>query len=340
MTGGSGFLGVNLIRTLLDNGYSVITFDLEPFRSSEVRAIETVIGDIRDAEALRLAVQGCVAVIHCAAALPLHSPAEIWDVDVEGTRNVVEAAIAAEVERFIHISSTAVYGVGQKPGHTEAVPLLGKGPYGLAKIESEQVVESYRENIAAAILRPQSIIGPERLGLFSLLFDWAYTRHNFPILGPGTNRYQFIDVDDLSDAIVACLQVPRINMNATFNIGASSFGTFHSDFQSLLTHAGHGKRVVSLPQLPALAILRLLSALRLSPVYPWVFESAVLDNFVSTEKAERLLLWKPRFSNAEALIRNYDWYKEHVDGFASIGGKTHRVPWKQGVLTIAKWFFR
>jgi hypothetical protein len=87
-------------------------------------------------------------------------------------------------------------------------------------------------------------------------------------------------------------------------------------------------------------MLRLLSALRLSPIYPWVFESAVLDNFVSTEKAERILVWKPRFSNVDALIRNYDWYKEHIDDFDSNGGKTHRVPWRQGALTLAKWFFR
>ncbi len=340
MTGGSGFLGVNLIRRLLDNGYSVVTFDREAFRSSDARPVEVVMGDIRDAEALSRAVAGCAAVIHCAAALPLHSPAEIWQVDVEGTRNVVEAAIAAKVERFIHISSTAVYGVGQPPGFAEDGLLLAEGPYGRAKIESERVIEGCRGDIAAAILRPQSIIGPERLGLFSLLFDWAHTGHNFPILGRGTNRYQFVDVDDLCDAIAACLKVPKSDMNGTFNIGAASFGTFRSDFQALLTHAGHGKRVLSLPRLPALSMLRLLSALRLSPIYPWVFESAVLDNFVSTEKAERILVWKPRFSNVDALIRNYDWYKEHIDDFDSNGGKTHRVPWRQGALTLAKWFFR
>lgn len=340
MTGGSGFLGVNLIRRLLDGGYSVVTLDREPFRTSDVRPVEVLVGDIRDAEALNRAAEGCAAVIHCAAALPLHSPAEIWHVDVEGTRNAIEAAIGAEVERFVHISSTAVYGVGQPAGFAEDGLLLAKGPYGRAKIESERVVEEYRGQISSAILRPQSIIGPERLGLFSLLFDWAYTGHNFPILGRGNNRYQLVDVDDLCDAIVACLEVPKSDMAGTFNIGAPSFGTFRSDFQALLTHAGHGKRVVTLPRFPALATLRLLSALRLSPIYPWVFESAVLDNFVSIEKAERLLLWKPRFSNVDALIRNYDWYRDHIDDFGSNEGKTHRVPWKQGSLRIAKWLFR
>jgi nucleoside-diphosphate-sugar epimerase len=318
----------------------VVSFDLQGVAFSGSSKAESVIGDILDFPALSNAVSECDAVIHCAAALPLHSPSEIWRVDVDGTKNVLEAAIRAGAQRFVHISSTAVYGVGQEPGFAEDGLLIGEGPYGLAKIESERLVRESRSRIAATILRPQSIIGPERLGLFSLLFDWAHSGCNFPILGAGTNRYQFVDVDDLCDAIVACLLVPKLDMNRTFNIGASSFGTFRGDFQALLDHAGFGKRIVSLPLFPVLHLLRLLSALRLSPIYPWVFESAARDNFVSTEQAQRLLRWKPRFSNSEALIRNYDWYTARVGDFALEGGKTHRVPWKQGVLRFAKWFFK
>ena len=86
-------------------------------------------------------------------------------------------------------------------------------------------------------------------------------------------------------------------------------------------------------------ILRILEKLHLSPLYPWVYETAMTDSFVSIEKAEKLLDYKPKYSNKEALVRNYDWYVEHLDEFKGKSGVSHRVPWKQGLLACAKWFF-
>jgi hypothetical protein len=70
-----------------------------------------------------------------------------------------------------------------------------------------------------------------------------------------------------------------------------------------------------------------------------VYETAMTDSFVSIEKAEKLLDYRPRYSNKEALVRNYDWYVEHLSEFQGKTGVSHRVPWKQGLLAFAKWFF-
>ncbi len=107
----------------------------------------------------------------------------------------------------------------------------------------------------------------------------------------------------------------------------------------MLDHAGFGKKVVSIPVSPALWILRILDRLNLSPLYPWVYETAVKESFVSIEKAEQKLGWDPKFSNEDALIRNYDWYVANLQSFGDKSGVTHRVPWSQGVLKLAKVFF-
>ena len=340
VSGGAGFLGINLIRKLLNEGHTVVSFDLLPFEYPERNQIEHFQGDIRDFESVLSAVKGCSWVIHAAAALPLNSDEEIFSVDIDGTRNVVQAAATSGAKRFIHISSTAVYGVPKYGGLTEQAELIGVGPYGKAKIAAENAVSEFRDRIPVAILRPKSFIGPERLGVFSLLFDWASTGHHFPILGHGANRYQYLDVQDLCDAICIVLLADEVAANNTYNIGAREFGTFRSDFQAVLDKAGFGKKVVALPSKPVIALLRVLDKLGLSPLYPWVYETAVKDSFVSIEKADLMLGWRPRLSNKEALLRNYEWYLDNRENFAHQSGTTHRVPWKQGVLRLAKFLFR
>lgn len=97
------------------------------------------------------------------------------------------------------------------------------------------------------IIRPKSFIGPERLGVFALLYDWARDGRSFPVLGNGKNRYQYLDVEDLCDAIYLCATLPRERVNDTFNIGAKEFGTVAEDFQAVLDYAGHGKKVKPFP---------------------------------------------------------------------------------------------
>ena len=107
----------------------------------------------------------------------------------------------------------------------------------------------------------------------------------------------------------------------------------------MLDHAGHGKRIIGTPAAPAIVALRILEKLGLSPLYAWVYETAAKESFVSIEKAEQKLGYRPKYSNRDALIRNFDWYVAHLDKFRQASGVTHRVPWKQGALGIVKKLF-
>jgi nucleoside-diphosphate-sugar epimerase len=336
VTGGAGFLGINLVRHLLARGDDVVSLDREPFDYPERPRVTEVRGDIRVRADVERAVAGCEVVVHAAAALPLYAPDEIRSIDVDGTRVVLEASGA---RRVVHISSTAVYGVPDHHPLVETDPMSGVGPYGNAKVEAERVCTAARAaGRCVPILRPKSFVGPERLGVFAMLFEWAREGRDFPILGSGGNRYQLLDVEDLCAAIVAAGTLPEARANDTFNLGAAVFTTLREDFQAVLDDAGHGRRIRSLPVAPALWALRALERVKLSPLYPWIYETVTEDSFVSIERARERLDWRPRFSNKDALVRNYRWYLAHADRLGA-AGVTHRVPWKQGALAVAKLAF-
>lgn len=341
ITGGSGFLGINLIRYLLKTGVSHIrSLDIVEFNYPEKSKIEVLAGDIRDIKTVRKAMQGVDFVIHCAAALPLYSKDDIFTTEVDGSINLLEEALKEKIEKFIFISSTAVYGVPDHHPVFEADRLIGVGPYGQAKIMAEKEVERYRQKgLTITTLRPKSFVGPERLGVFALLYDWAQSGRGFPVIGSGNNRYQLLDVEDLCRAIWICCQKDKKVVNDTFNIGAEKFSTMKQDFQVVLDQAGFGKKIVPLPAGPIILVLKALEAFKLSPLYEWVYNTAGKDSFVSTEKAKKNLDFQSKFSNQQALLRNYQWYLNNLDGFQKTSGVSHRVPWKQGILSLAKLFF-
>lgn len=340
VTGGAGFLGINLIRHLLAHGHRVVSLDIADFTYPERNHVTVLKGDIRNTADLKRAIQGVDLVLHTAAALPLYSAADIYSTDIDGIRNVLQAAYEEKVERVVHISSTAVYGIPDHHPLYETDKLEGVGPYGEAKVKAEEICQEYRDKgMCIPIIRPKSFVGPERLGVFALFYDWAKDGKNFPVLGSGSNRYQLLDVEDLCDAIYLVATGDCAKVNDVFNIGAKAFTTIKEDYRAVLDYAGFGKHIVSIPAAPAIWTLRFLEKLHLSPLYKWVYETVTEDSFVSIEKAERVLGFQPKYSNKQALIRNYQWYLDHLHEFAGQSGVSHRVPWKQGALALAKMFF-
>ncbi len=340
ITGGAGFLGINLVRYLLAKGHKVVTLDLIDFDYPERSQIVEVKGDIRQPLDVDRAMHGVDLVIHTAAALPLYEPEDIYSTDIDGLRVVLDKAMEHGVDRVVHISSTAVYGIPDHHPLYEDDKLEGVGPYGEAKVIAEDLCKQYRDKgMCIPIIRPKSFVGPERLGVFALFYDWAEDGKNFPVLGSGENLYQLLDVEDLCDAIYTVVFGDCDEVNDEFNIGAKEFGSIRDDYQAVLDYAGYGKKIVSLPAAPAIWTLRMLEKVNLSPLYRWVYETVTEDSFVSIEKAESLLDYKPKYSNRDALIRNYQWYIDNESSFKGASGVNHRVPWKQGALGLAKLFF-
>lgn len=341
ITGGAGFLGINLIRYLLVRNQQVVSLDIADFNYPDAQQkIKIIKGDIRDKKIVAQAMENIDVVVHCAAALPLYKKQDIFSTDIDGTRNLLAAAYSNKIDRFIQISSTAVYGIPEHHPIYESDKLIGVGPYGEAKIKAEEVCWEYRnKGMCVPIIRPKSFIGPERLGVFALLYDWAKDGKNFPMIGSGNNKYQFLDVEDLCDAIYLCSILDKNIVNDTFNIGAQEFTTMKKDYQAVLDKAGFGKKIIGFPAQPAILVLRFLELLHLSPLYKWVYETASKDSYVSIDKAKKNLGFQPKYSNQDALLRNYQWYLDNLEKFNNTSGISHRVPWKQGILKLFKIFF-
>ena len=336
ISGGAGFLGLHLARRLLADGHDVRTLDVVPLDDPGLEgSVEELRGDVRDPAAAARLATGADVVVHAAAALPIQATREkIRSVNVEGTGVTFAAALEAGVGRAILISSTAVYGVPKVHPLFEDSPLVGVGHYGESKIEAERVAEKAgRRGLGVVVLRPKTFVGPERLGVFEILFDWIREGRRIPILGDGSNRYQLLAVEDLVEATVAAASADVAGK--TFNIGATEFGTVHSDLEALIAHAGSGSRLRRVPARPAELALRALELARLSPLAEWHYRTAHRDSFVDVSKAQRLLGFSPRLSNEQALCETYDWYlqnREHLRG----AGVTHRVPWDQRALGLLK----
>src|SRR3989339_2271621 len=181
ISGGSGFLGINLTRYLLARNHSVRTLDIVQFDYPEKNKIDAVLGDIRDRKMVDKCMEGIDVVVHCAAALPLYTKEEIFSTDIQGTTNVVESAFKHSVQRFIHISSTAVYGIPDHHPLFESDTLIGVGPYGESKIEAERICETFRsKDFCVPVIRPKTFIGTHRLGVFQILYDWVESGKRIP----------------------------------------------------------------------------------------------------------------------------------------------------------------
>jgi nucleoside-diphosphate-sugar epimerase len=336
ITGGAGFLGYHLSQGLKQ--HDLVLVDIADFVASEIPpGTTTVQADVRDADAMEQAFAGADVVIHAAAGLPLWKPSEIRSVNLQGTRTVLEAAAKQNVGRVVHISSTAVYGIPDHHPLLESDQMVGVGPYGESKVAAEELCLQARQNgQCVPVLRPKTFIGTERLGVFQILFDWVVEGRRIPVIGSGNNVYQLLAVEDLVAAAILMCTGEADKVNDVFNVGAAEFDTVKQDLQALFEHAGTGSRVLATPAWFAKTSLRILEAMRMSPLYKWIYGTADQDSFVSIDKL-RELGWQPKYSNAQTLIATFDWYRQNRDQIPS-AGTGHRVPWREGALAIVKRF--
>jgi nucleoside-diphosphate-sugar epimerase len=292
------------------------------------RDVIEVRGDMRDSARARELCADADVLIHAAAALPIRgSRSEIMSVNIDGTAALLAAAGDAGVRRVVYISSTAVYGVPKVHPLREDAPLVGVGPYGESKIACERLVEA--SALESVVIRPKTFLGPERLGVFEILFDWIHDGRRIYVLGNGTNRYQLLAVEDLIDAVARASEADVAG--DVFNVGATEFGTVRSDLEALIAHAQSAARLRPVPARPAEIALRALEVAKLSPLGEWHYKTASRDSFVDVSKAERLLGWRATKSNVDTLVENYDWYTANRARMKR-AGVTHRVPWNQQAL--------
>jgi len=335
ITGGSGFLGNLIARRLAARGEHVTVLDIWEDKT-RTQGINFVHGDVCDRERVRQAMKGVKIVHHNAALVPLtKSGGRFWEVNVEGSRIVAEEAAAARVEAFVHMSSSAIFGVPQQCPVTEATPLKPAETYGRAKLAGELAVRAVCDKAALRliVIRPRTILGEGRLGIFQILFEWIREGRNVYVMGRGDGLFQFVHAHDLMDAYMLALEHGQAG---TYNVGTDRFGTIREALEGLIRYAHSGSKVKSLPAGFTMQALRLLDQLRLSPLAPWHYLTYHKPFYFDVSKL-LALSWRPKYSNDEMFQESYDWFISNYDQLsAAKAGSAHRRPVREGLLWLLK----
>lgn len=333
VTGGSGYFGCLLVARLLAQGRRVRVFDRSD-AADRPPEVELVQGDIRDGDAVARACAGAEVVHHNVALVPLAKDRQaFFEVNEGGTRNLLEASARAGVRKVIYTSSSAVFGVPERNPVTEEMEPRPQEAYGRAKLAGERLCRAHADaGLDVSIVRPRTILGHGRLGIMQILFEWVREGRNVPVLGRGDNRYQFVHADDLADVCIRAAERPGFRI---YHAGAAQFGTMREALEALVAHAGTRSRVRSVPMAPAVAGMRVASALGVSPLGPYHALMYGRSMWFDIDRARTELGWAPRWSNAAMLCESYDWYLAHRDAvLASEGASHHRSAVRQGVLGL------
>jgi nucleoside-diphosphate-sugar epimerase len=334
ITGGSGYFGSLLLQRLRSQS-SCRIFDLvdAPDRPNDVDFVQ---GDIRDFEIVRRACRGVQIVHHNVAQVPLAKDRRLFEsVNVEGTRNLLEAAKLEGVSKVVYTSSSAVFGAPKTNPVTEDTEPAPGEAYGRAKFEAEKICHRYADGgLDVSIIRPRTILGHGRLGIFQILFEWIRTGFNVPVLGKGDNIYQFVHADDLAEA---CRLAGERRGARSYNIGAARFGSMRQALEALCRHAGAGSRVRSVPMTPAVWAMKLTSVMGLSPLGAYHALMYGRSMYFDISRARAELAWEPRWGNDEMVIDSFDWYVRNRERVLTEHGLSHhRSAVKQGILNFVK----
>jgi UDP-glucose 4-epimerase len=339
ITGGSGFFGGILKRRLLTEGYVCTNIDLvaDPDTHPNLTSIE---GDIRNTDLLQqaFAAQNFAAVFHCAAQLA-HDTIDdnlLWTSNVDGTRNLADAAKRFGVKKFIFISSNCLWACDLGHDVTEDETPNPIELYGRSKLAGEQVLDEYAEDLDVITIRCPTIIDSGRLGLLAILFEFIDDGKKVWVVGDGSNRYQFIYAQDLA---TACLQALVYNGSNLFHIGSENVVSLRTVYEAVIRAAGSRSRVASLPKAPTIAAMQLAHKLNLSPLGPYHYRM-IAESFVfDTTRIRTELGWAPTVTNEEMMVHAYNYYaKNRSEIHARTNVSAHSRPTSMGIIRMLKWF--
>jgi len=334
VTGGSGFLGNLIARRLLAQGESVRILDIwkDPSLPDDIEFLHC---DIRNRDGVLRATAGIDVVHHNVALVPLTKSGGLFsDVNVVGSQIAAESAVEAGVNAFVHMSSSAVFGTPPCP-ITDETPRNPVEIYGRAKLAGERAVQAIckKHGLPLIIIRPRTILGSGRLGIFQILFDWIRGGHNVYVIGEGNQPFQFVHAHDLMDAYMLALaqQAP-----GAYNVGTNRFGSLRESLTNVIKHAGTASKVRSLPVGTTIFALSVLDRLGLSPLAPWHYLTYHKPFYFDTAPLEAMG-WNPKYSNDEMFEETYNWFLANYQGLTA--GKTasaHRRPVREGILWLLK----
>lgn len=319
LTGASGYTGGHILKRLLARGDEVkalvrqgsITLDLQ---SSGAEIVPGVLGRADDARRL---IEGCDAVMHVAAVYRTagHAGSYYREINVEGTRKLLEAAIGAGVRRFVHTSTVGVHGDVKNPPCDEVGPIAPSDIYQETKAEADDMAREFgrAHALEVAIVRPAAIYGPAETRLLKVFKSIA--RGRYAVVGTGRPHYHLVYIDDLVDGFLLALDRKEA-AGETFIIGGPRSLSQDDLAREIAKATGGSVWPFHIPAWPIQRLGDLVEAvcvpLRLEPpIHRRRVDFWVKNRSFSINKARRLLGYEPKVDVVEGITRTARWYREH-----------------------------
>jgi len=319
VTGGTGFTGKALVRRLLDDGHEVVALDYkEGLKTDELRqwGAKVVIGSVTDPEIADRVTEGAEVVHHLAAAFrELDVPNSYYhEVNVGGTRTMLQAAQHHGVRKFVYCSTCGVHGNVENPPADENAPINAADYYQQTKYEAEPIVrEFFERGLETTILRPAAIYGPGDPERFFMIFR-RVARGRFPMFGSGATLYPPLYIDSLVDAFLLA-QGPGRGAGEAYLIADADY----LSIEELVKAVGRALQVdVKIPHYPLWPVIvaghvceKTCKPLGISPpIFPrrvdWFRQNRAFD----IAKARRDLGYDPQVDIDEGLRRTARWYRD------------------------------
>lgn len=321
VTGGTGFTGKALVKRLLDLGHQVVAMDYkEGIKTQELRdwGAEVVIGSVTDKAVVEKCMHGVDIVQHLAAAFrELNVPETYYfEVNVNGTRNVLEAAFKQKVKKFIYCSTCGVHGNIDNPPGGEDAPIQPADYYQQTKYEAEPIVNEYfKKGLRTVILRPAAIYGPGDPERFFMIFK-RVAKGKFPMFGNGKTLYHPLYIDNLVDAHVLAMEPGRGDGKA-YLIADEKY----VEIEDLVRRVAKAMHVeVKIPHYPVIPLVaaghffeKICKPFGIAPpIFPRRVDWYRQNRAFKIDAAKRDLHYAPKIDLDEGLARTYQWYKKEA----------------------------
>ncbi len=319
VTGGTGFTGKALVRRLLDEGHEVVALDYqEGLKTEELRqwGAKVVIGTVTDPEIVKRVMDGIDIVHHLAAAFrEMDVPNSYYDeVNVDGTRIVLEEAFRQRVKKFIYCSTCGVHGNIDNPPGGEDSPIQPADYYQRTKYEAEPIVQEYfKKGLKTVILRPAAIYGPGDPERFYMIFK-RVAKGLFPMFGSGKTYYHPLYIDNLVDAFMLAMEEGKGDGQAYLIADEEYF-----EIEELVKRTARALGVsVRIPHFPVMPVViaghiceKICKPFHITPIiFPRRVDWYRQNRAFRIDKAKRELGYNPRVGIDEGLRRTGEWYRK------------------------------
>jgi nucleoside-diphosphate-sugar epimerase len=322
ITGGTGFIGSRLALKFAEGGHSVRVLGQENTQAESSnanfikgRGIEVRLGNVLNLDEVGDSVKNIDLVFHLAAAQHESNVPDqyFWDVNVTGTKNLLDACIAARVKRFVYGSTIGVYGSGGEGVLDEETPACPDNIYGVTKLEAERLVQSYMGQLSSVIIRISETYGPgdwRLLKLFKAVGD-----RTFIMIGDGNNLHHPIFIDDLTEGLWLSARSEAASGKAIILAGREPLTT--KEMVSVIAdQLGVSPREFHVPLVPLLmaatVIGRVFPALGVHPpIYRRRIDFFTKNLAFSQERASKFLGFTPEYSFKPGVYLTAKWYQEN-----------------------------